>query len=116
MRVQTKPDLDFQAEWADLLKSLKEVLGENPELEAVLMLIGLQEIGLGPIKLNKQQKMECLHVAICSLLIPYGYYSFVGRDADGWPHFELLSPVPELTPAQQHRFIKTAILDYFKEE
>jgi hypothetical protein len=50
------------------------------------------------------------------LLIPYGYYSFIGRDEDGWPHFELLKPVPELAPAQQHRFIKTAILAYFQAE
>jgi hypothetical protein len=116
MRVQARPDLQFQAEWAALLKNLRDILGDAPELEAVLMLIGLQEIGLGPLKMNKQQKMECLHVAICSLLVPYGYYSFIGRDEDGWPHFELLKPVPELAPTQQHRFIKTAILGYFQAE
>lgn len=114
MRSTLRPELEFQAEWSNLLHTLQDVLGDKPDLEAILMLIGLQEIGLGPLKMNKQQKMECLHVAICSLLLPYGYYGFLGRDEEGWPHFELLKPIPELSATQQHKFIKTAIIGYFK--
>ncbi len=108
-----RPDTVFQQAWTHLVQLLEQRFGEGLEVEGILLLIGIQEIGQGPLKLNKQQKMEALHVAVCSLLVPYGYYAFVGRDEAGWPHFEALEPVPHLSTMQQHRFIKEAILDYF---
>ncbi len=108
-----KPDLEFQRDWAALQTALEKQFGEPPELEAILLLVGIQEIGKGPMRLNKQQKMDALHVAICSLLIPYEYYRFVGRDEDGWPHFEATEHLPGLKPIQQQRLIKEALIDYF---
>jgi hypothetical protein len=109
-----KPDLEFQRDWAALQAALKEQFGEHPELEAILLLVGIQEIGKGPLKLNKQQKMDVIHVAVCSLLIPYNYYQFIGRDEEGWPHFEATENLPSLKPIQQQRLIKEALIDYFK--
>lgn len=109
-----RPDTAFQQDWQKLIQRLEKRFGTGLELEGILLLIGIQEIGKGPLKLNKNQKMEALHVAMCSLMAPYGYYKFVGRDEEGWPHFEALDPLPHLSPIQQHRFIKEAILDYFE--
>lgn len=35
-----------------------------------------------------------MHIAICRLLEPYGYYEFDFRDADGWPHYKVLKELP----------------------
>ena len=43
--------------------------------------------GQGFRKFKKQEKMDPM-VAVCTVLVPQGFYEFKGRDDDGWPHFE----------------------------
>ena len=54
-----------------------------------------------------------MHIAICTLLEPYGYYEFDYVDKDGWPHYKLLSKLPKLKPGEQTILMKEAIIDYF---
>jgi hypothetical protein len=54
-----------------------------------------------------------LHVAVCTLLEPYGYYEFEGRDPENWPHFKLLKNLPSLDHAQQQHLMKQSMLEYF---
>ena len=30
-----------------------------------------------------------MHIAICRLLEPYGYYEFDYFDTEGWPHYKI---------------------------
>jgi hypothetical protein len=110
-----KPDTQFNTDWNALMQRLEGRFGQDLSLEGILLLIGIQEIGQGPLKLTKLQKLEVLHVAVCSLLLPYGYYVFKGRDEEGWPHFEPVDTMPFLSSVQQHRLIKEAILSYFSD-
>lgn len=55
-----------------------------------------------------------MHVAICKLLEPYGYYSYEGVEQDGWPHFTINEQLPPLSAEQQHHLIKEAIVEYFE--
>ena len=43
-------------------------------MEAILFLIGIQEVGDFRTKFTKEQKQDLMHVAVCSLLSPSGYY------------------------------------------
>jgi hypothetical protein len=106
-------DVEINYRWGQLMKKLEPITGDKPEIEGILLLIGIQEIGKGPMKLNKNQKLEVLHVAVCRLLSDYGYYDYVGNDADGCPHYEPTEKLPHLKPMQQHKLIKEAILNYF---
>lgn len=54
-----------------------------------------------------------MHVAICTLLTPAGYYEFSHRDEQNWPHFNLLQPLPSLEEKEQKHLLKEAIIDYF---
>jgi len=108
-------EAEFQRKWASLLTRLKDQFGEEPDVDAILFLIGIQELGKGPLKLSKREKLEVLHIAVCSLLVRYDYYRFIGRDEEGWPHFEATDSLPYLKPMQQHRLIKEAIIEYFNE-
>ena len=56
-----------------------------------------------------------MHVAICTLMEPYGYYSFIGRDQEGWPHWDLEKKLPSLNELEQERLIKEGIITYFEE-
>jgi hypothetical protein len=106
---------ELNIRWAELIKKLNGRFDQDFELDGILFMIGLQELNKGYIKLNKDQKMEVMHVAVCTLLAPYGYYTFIGRDEDGWPHFEGTDKLPHLKPLQQHSLMKEAILEYLED-
>ncbi|HTB31458.1 MAG TPA: hypothetical protein VK808_05490, partial [Bacteroidia bacterium] len=77
--------------------------------------IGIQELGKGYFKPSKDEKMDLMHIATCKLLEPFGYYKFISKDADGWPHYEALTNLPPLKPGEQKEIMKKAIIAYFNE-
>lgn len=105
---------ELELEFNKVLSFMNERFGEDSDLQAVLFMIGVQELGKGYAKFNKNQKMDIMHVAICTLLEPYGYYEFEGLDAEGWPHFKETDKLPFLKPGQQGMLMKQAVIDYFK--
>lgn len=90
--------------------------GDKIDIDAILFMIGVQELGKGPRRYKKDDKVNLMHIAVCRLLEPYGYYRFEGRDKDDWPHFELVNKLPELRPNEQSILIKKAIIHYFEEK
>ena len=104
---------DFQSRWWDLERKLMERFGKKPDVEAILFLIGLQEIGLSQEKISKEQKQDLMHVAICTILSSSGYYIVEGKDQEGWPHFKQLKNLPIMNMIEQEAFLKDHILLYF---
>jgi hypothetical protein len=108
-------DIEFQREWRELMNRLEERFGEGMELETVLFLIGVQELGQGHREFKKHEKLDLMHIAICRLLSRYGYYEFEGMDGDGWPHYRALAKLPKLNPKEQSQLMKEAVIEYFKD-
>jgi hypothetical protein len=106
----------MQSDWQVLQQKFVERFGNELEYDAILMLIGLQELGKPFKKYKKDEKLEVMHIAICTLLEPYGFYKFMGLDEEGWPHWELNENLPHLDAKQQNKLIIEAIIDYFKKE
>ena len=100
--------------WWDLEAKLAERFGKKPDLETILFLIGIQEFGDIKEKFTKEQKQDLMHIAVCSLLSPSGYYELERVDEDGWPHFAQLKPMPDMLPHEQENFLKDHILLYFQ--
>ena len=99
--------------WKDVVLKLENRFGEGLDLQAILFLIGIQELGLGYQKLKKDQKVEVMHIAVCALLSQWGYYEFTGHDEDGWPHWKETTKITSLNPNQQDKLIREAIIEYF---
>lgn len=108
-------DYIFEKAWNDTVTRISQPFGERLEYSAILLLIGLQELGKDYQTYKKDQKIELMHIAVCTLLEPFGYYEYEGRDADGWPHFKRIENLPPLSPPEQELLIKRAIVDYFAE-
>lgn len=89
---------------------------KNVSIETMLFLIGVQELGSGKQKYSKDDKLNLIHIAVCRLLEPFGYYSFSHYDEDGFPHFEETDKLPELRPNEQQLLMKKAIIQYFQDE
>jgi len=108
-------DYDIELRFQVLTKKLENDFGEGLDTQAILFLIGVQELGLGYREFTKQEKTDLLHIAVCTLLEPHGYYKFEARDVENWPHFTLIKPLPILSDKEQQHLIKEAILDYFEQ-
>ncbi len=89
---------------------------KHPQIDTILFLIGVQELGSGQQKYAKDDKLNLLHIAVCRLLEPFGYYKFRDYDDDGYPHFDEVTPLPELKPNEQQILMKKAIIQYFVDE
>ena len=107
---------------AELWKKVEQFFEENFEteknvpVETILFLVGVQELGSGKQKYTKDDKVNLIHIAVCRLLEPFGYYKFTEYDDDGFPHFEEIQPLPELKPNEQQILMKKAIIQYFIDE
>ena len=106
---------DLKENWERVVGYLGQEFGggEKPDLDAVLFLIGVQELGSAKRKFKKDEKVNLMHIAICRVLEPYGYYEYEGLDEDGWPHWIELKPIKNLAGKQQDLLIKEAIIAYF---
>ena len=106
----------LKEKWSLLVSKLSEDFADGDELnvDGIIYLIGVQELGQGYRAFKKDEKMNLMHIAICKLLEPYGYYEFDYFDDDGWPHYKILTDLPNLKPGEQTVLMKEAIVTYFE--
>ena len=108
-------DYDIELRFQKMKSELEKKFGDGMDVQAILFLIGVNELGMGYKEFSKQEKTDLLHVAICTLLEPYGYYKFVENDNEGWPHFSLVKELPPLNDREQQHLLKEAMISYFHE-
>lgn len=112
-----KRDLDLDRRWNTLLQELESVIGRKPkDLNGVLFLIGVQELGHGTKIFSKEEKQDLMHIGICKVLSLSGYYELEGLDQDGWPHWKLVRKLPHFDLLEQERLLKMHVLEYFEKE
>jgi hypothetical protein len=105
---------NFEQRWKQVEALLQERFGKVPDMEGILFLVGINELGALPTrKFTKEQKQDLMHIAVCTLLSLEGYYRLAGRDDDGWPHFDHLKPVPADTMKGQEVLLKECVIQYF---
>lgn len=112
-----KKDLELERNWQQLISKIGRSLGKKPEdLNAVLFLIGVQELGRGPKNFSKEEKQDLMHIAICKLMSLSGYYELEGLDEQGWPHWKLIKKLPHFDLLEQEKLLKMQALEYFENE
>ena len=112
-----KKDLDLEREWNALLGELEKMVGKKPkDLNAVLFLIGMQELGKGARRFSKEEKQDLMHIAICKVLSFSGFYRLEGVDEEGWPHWKLVKKLPHFDLLEQEKLLKMHIIEYFEQE
>lgn len=111
-------DQKLKEDWKQLITQLSERFndGEEIQLDAIIYLIGVQELGKGPQEFKKDEKVNLMHIAICRLLEPFGYYEFDYFDNEQWPHYKVIEELPPLKTGEQTVLIKEAIVSYFREK
>lgn len=110
-------DLQLKERWEQLVEKLSNQFadGDVLELDAIIYLVGIQELGQYQNTFKKDEKLNLMHIAICRLLEPYGYYEFEYFDEEGWPHYTIKEELPPLKAGEQSVLMKEAIVSYFLE-
>lgn len=111
-------DEQLKERWEAVVKMLGDRFadGQVLDLDAIIYLIGIQELGQLHRKFKKEEKLNLMHIAICRVLEPYGYYQFDYYDEEGWPHYTVLEQLPPLKAGEQSVLMKEAIVQYFWEK
>ncbi|THD32934.1 hypothetical protein [uncultured Flavobacterium sp.] len=111
-------DIQLKQRWEKVVSLLSHQFAEGDEeldLDSIIYLIGVQELGKVHNKFKKDEKVNLMHIAICRLLEPYGFYEFDYFDNDGWPHYKIKEELPPLKAGEQSVLMKEAIVNYFLE-
>lgn len=111
-------DTLLKERWQVLVEKLSAQFadGDKLELDAIIYLVGVQELGQLNRTFKKDEKLNLMHIAICRLLEPYGYYEFEFFDDDGWPHYKVKEQLPPLKAGEQSVLMKEALVNYFMEK
>ncbi|MEY8781727.1 hypothetical protein AB9K32_14945 [Allomuricauda sp. XS_ASV26] len=111
-------DEQLKERWEFLVAKLSAQFsdGDPLELDGIVYLVGVQELGDFHRKFKKDEKVNLMHIAICRLLEPYGYYDFDFFDEDGWPHYKVKEQLPLLKAGEQTVLMKEAVVNYFLEK
>lgn len=111
-------DEQLKLQWEAVVELLSNRFadGERLDLDAIIYLVGIQELGQLHRKFKKDEKVNLMHIAICRLLEPFGYYEFDYFDEQGWPHYKILEQLPALKAGEQSVLMKEAIVLYFLEK
>ena len=104
--------LDF--EWLGARHWFQSRLGLDklPDLQGILLLIGIQELGQLREDFSKEEKQDLMHIAVCRLLSYEGYYELEGYDSEGWPHWRALGKPEERGPKAQEQLLQKQIIRY----
>jgi hypothetical protein len=112
-----KRDLELDKTWAALLRDLEGMIGKKPkDLNGVLFLIGVQELGMGKKVFSKEEKQDLMHIGICKVLSLSGYYELEGLDKEGWPHWRVVKKLPHFDLLEQEKLLKMHVIEYFEQE
>src|SRR6185436_3847658 len=103
--------------WKKIVAHVETNFNKKPDMNAILFLIGIRELGHLPQEnYKKSEKVDLMHIAICKILSYSGHYQLKGADTDGWPHWELVKPLPQFDVFEQESYIRTHIIEYFLTE
>lgn len=111
-------DIQLKERWVVLVEQLSMQFadGDTLEIDAIIYLVGVQELGQHQKAYKKDEKVNLMHIAICRLLEPYGYYEFEFFDEQGWPHYKVKKELPNLKAGEQSVLMKEALVSYFVEK
>lgn len=111
-------DTLLKQRWELLVEKLSAQFsdGDPLDLDGIIYLVGVQELGQIHRKFKKDEKVNLMHIAICRLLEPYGYYEFDYFDDAGWPHYIFKEDLPPLKSGEQTVLMKEALVNYFLEK
>jgi hypothetical protein len=108
-------ELNFN--WLKVQHFIKDKFGISvlPNLDTVLFLIGIQEIGKINTDYSKEDKLGITTLGMCVVLSQDGYFKQDGFDKSGWPIWKELKPFTPKDDIEEQNIFKNLVLLYFEQ-
>ncbi|TAJ13307.1 hypothetical protein DMA11_09460 [Marinilabiliaceae bacterium JC017] len=104
---------EFEQTWNDLLLRASKHFKVSADVEFLLFITGVQELGQGIRSFSRSEKMDLINLGRCHIFCLAGYLEETGKDEEGWPLFKTIKPMDSMLPAYQHQLIKKGLIQYF---
>ena len=101
--------------WTKLQLWTKQRFGKKADMEAILFLVGIQELGHGlPPDLDKTNKEQIVVEGAYCVLETLGYYDRVGIERNGHWIWEPITNLPQdIDKKAEENLLRHAVLRYF---
>lgn len=107
---------NLEERWQAVVDQVAANFQQEPDLKAVLFLIGIRETGSGKKEYTKEQKEDFMNLGVCKILSLSGYFEQKGTDQEGWPEWKQHKAFPKLELKEQEDFLKAHVVMYFEQE
>lgn len=98
--------------WETLCDRIKTEFNIDADLNGVLFLIGIREMGWMPRKFTKEEKQDLIDLGTFSLFEKKGYCTRSGKDREGWPMWEIQTEINSLPAEEKMELLKTTAIEY----
>lgn len=100
--------------WEWMVLEVSKRFNVTADFNFMLFLIGIHEHGQGMRSYSREEKMDLIDLAKCILLSQKGYLQPKASDAEGWPQFEKLKKMEELSPSGIQHLLKQSAFEYLQ--
>ncbi len=109
-------DHELAERWQMVLDWVAARFGKQPDIEAILFLIGLQSRGIGyDPDMPKERKQDTIMEGTFCSFEKLGFYERVGLDEDGFWIWERSVDIPKLSIEDQEKLLKIGIVRFFED-
>jgi hypothetical protein len=108
MREMNAPD-----NWKDLCKHLTMMFGIEVDMNGVLFLIGIREMGLLFREFSKEEKLNLINLGSCTLYKEMGLVEISGEDNERWPVFRQKTLAPVIAEELKLKTLQDCAIRYF---
>jgi hypothetical protein len=102
--------------WDTMVFEVSKRFSVTADFDFMLFIIGIQEYGQGMRDYSRQEKMDLINLAKCTLLSQTGHLERVDCDEAGWPQFKEIKNIAALTSNYQNALLKRAAFDYLNRQ
>ena len=107
--------MDKSRQWNILCARLSEQMGNEINLNGLLFLIGVQELGFSYRDFSKEEKIDLIGLGTCKLLSLRGLCTEDGRDADNWPRWKKSEELEWFSEDEKTELLQELALEYFSD-
>lgn len=108
-----KDKVDSNSDWGQLLLKLGDQFGMDLDLNGVLFLIGIREMGFSLEQFSREEKLNLIRLGSCTILSREGLLIKHGADRDGWPIFTPVKVDKEPDSAKLNSILIDGVCSYF---
>ena len=102
--------------WGIITQRMEEQFGKKLDMNALLLIVGIRELGQLKESFTKEEKVRLMHIAVCRIFSPSGYYELKGQNYKGWPQWEKVKDLPFGDVFEQESLLRQHIVTYFEDE